>query len=55
MIPPRDQLPPEAALLSDAEIERIYSLPPLTDEQAQTIRRLLGFNRRSRTISLDNA
>ncbi len=28
-------------MLSDDEIERIYALPPLSDEQAAIIRRLL--------------
>lgn len=39
--PPRDQLPDAASVLSDAEIERIYSLPPPDDEQLDIIRRLL--------------
>lgn len=46
MIPPSEQLLNEASVLSDAELERIDNLPPMTDEQAALVRGLL-FPRRT--------
>lgn len=47
--PSRGQIPTDTSLLSDADLERIYALPPLTDEQADVIGRLLRGTATERT------